>query len=79
MPINRVIIAESPSTGKRLVIEDRGYVFKGERRKSLVIEKEYFDSDSMDKPEWEKITEFSLTKERAELIAKAITSNWEEH
>jgi len=77
MSSKRVIIAESPSTGKRLVLEDTGYVFKGERRKSLVIEQEHYVSDS--NTEWEKISDFSITEERAEQIAKAITANWTDH
>lgn len=77
MPEIKTVIAESSSTGKRMLLVDRGYVFKGERRKSIIIEQEHFDSHSMKEPEWNLITEFSLTKERALAIASAITEGWE--
>lgn len=71
------VIAESPSTGKRLLLDDHGYVFEGQRRKSLVIEQLLPVDDSLQKTEWQQVAEFSLTRERAEAISRAITAGWE--
>ncbi len=67
------IIAESPSTGKRICLADKGYIFKGKHYIALVIEQK---SPTDDGEEYREESRFPLTKERAEILSKSLITSF---
>ncbi len=67
------IIADSPSTGKRICLADRGYIYNGKHYIALIIEKKL----TSDGDDYIEEARFPLTKERAVLLANSLIKSFE--